>query len=487
MARVPGWYGPRAQVGGGGDMTTTLFEHVCAGAARVPADKPAVLSGHGALGYGDLLAGARGVAAALARAGVGPGDRVGLWMDKTPRAVQVLLGVLAAGAAYVPLDPRLPWRRAQALARGAGFAAVALDAAHLAHLPALVGPRAPRLVLTDADDPLQLDAALALAGDPPHVRLSTAVRLPPGSRAPPRGPAPDDLAYVLSTPDPTGTPWGVAHTHASGLAFVRWVQGRFAVNAEDVFLGHAPLHEPLAVSDLFAALGAGASVRLLTPVEGMVPSFLVRKAAEWGVTVWSSAPDVLVGMLERGELEERGLPSVRVLLLAGAPPPVPVLRRLRRAAPHARPFHLFGAAETHACTYWEVPRELPSGDAPFPLGRACEHLEAFVLDARGREAGEEGVLWVRGGGLAAGYLGDPDETARRLGPDPRGRPGRAWCTGERVRRLPGGPFARLGRADPQVETRGQRVDPAERPRTPGEEADRWTLSGEWEAKGEGGA
>src|SRR5690242_8991151 len=119
-------------------MASTLLALVLDGAGRAPPDKVAVTGGERSLTYGDLLAGARGVAAALREAGIGHGDRVGLWMDKTPACVQTLLGVLLARAAYVPLDPRAPWRRCRTIALDCGLAAVAVDAPRLATLSAFL-------------------------------------------------------------------------------------------------------------------------------------------------------------------------------------------------------------------------------------------------------------------------------------------------------------------------------------------------------------
>jgi acyl-coenzyme A synthetase/AMP-(fatty) acid ligase len=245
------------------------------------------------------------------------------------------------------------------------------------------------------------------------------------------------------------------------LAFTRWIQERFAIRHEDVFSSHAPLHFDLSISDIFASLGSGASVRLFSSTEAMLPPYLVRQIGECGITVWYSVPSALVSMLDRGGLETARLPTLRLLFFAGEVLPTPQLRRLRRALPGVGLYNLFGPTETNVCTYYEVPASLPEGlTAPVPIGRACEHMETFVLDDSGDVAGAgiEGTLWVKGGNLMQGYWNDLERTGASLRADPRGEPGLAYCTGDRVRLQPAGDYEFLGRRDHMVKTRGYRVE-----------------------------
>lgn len=433
---------------------STLVECLEAGAARAAPGKIAVAGATGALSYGDLHAGARGIAARLAAAHVGRGDRVGVWMEKSPAAVQAILGVLRAGAAYVPLDPRSPWPRCRATALDGRLAAVIVDAPKVDLLPAFLDGQAPRLVLVHGADVERGRAAPGPAVD----RLEAAAALPPAAIAPP---APDDLAYVLYTSGSTGTPKGVAHTHASGTAFVRWVQRRFEIVPDDVFSSHAPFHFDLSISDLYASLGAGASVRLLSATEGMLAPHLVRMLDAWRITVWYSVPSILASMLEHG-LAARPPRALRLLLFAGEVFPVAQLRRLRRALPGATLVNLFGPTETNVCTYHVVGPDIPEAHTePVPIGIPCEGLDTFVVDDDGRlveRPGIEGTLWVKGGHVMLGYWNAPERTAAMLRPDPRGRPGTACCTGDRVKILPDRGYEFRGRRDHMVKVRGHRVE-----------------------------
>jgi L-proline---[L-prolyl-carrier protein] ligase len=431
----------------------SLVECIEVGAAHADPDKPAVVGVDGSLSYGELLRGARGIAGRLAEAGVGAGCRVGVWMEKTPACVQAILGVLFSGAAYVPLDPLSPWPRCRAIARDCGLSALLADEPRADLLGPLLEGLAPRLVLLHGVPPERATAV----GHPTGL-LSEAAAGPP---APPARPDPDHLAYVLYTSGSTGAPKGVAHTHGSGLAFAQWVQERFGIRPEDVFSSHAPFHFDLSISDLFASMGAGASVRVLSAAQAMVAPYLARMLDPWGITVWYSVPSILVSMLASGNLEACPPRRLRLLFFAGEVFPAPQLLRLRRALPGVRLVNLFGPTETNVCTYYEVPAGLADDRTPIPIGARCEHMETFILGDDGLEVtapGVEGTLWVKGGNLMREYWNDPARTAQVLQPDPRGRPGVACCTGDRVRLLPDGNYEFRGRRDHMVKTRGYRVE-----------------------------
>lgn len=440
----------------------TLVGMVLRGASLAPG-KVAVRSSAGEITFAQLVDGAGRIATALADAGIGRGERVGVWMDKTPACVQVLLGAMMAGAAYVPLDPKAPWRRCHAILADCGLAAVFVDGPRLGQVADLLGGLAPRLLAVDGD-PAKVGG---LEPDAPPV-ATTPVALAELLARPARElpePGLDDLAYILYTSGSTGTPKGVVHTHRSGADFVKWVQDTYGITADDVFSSHAPFHFDLSISDLYASLGSGATVRLISGLEAMLPPYLVKGVADWGITVWYSVPSILVAMLESGGLETTGFGSVRILFFAGEVFPTAQLRRLRAALPGVRLANLFGPTETNVCTYYDVPDDLaaiPEG-RPIPIGRTCENLESFVLDDEGREVGggTEGTLWIRGGNLMTGYWNDPDRTAATLKADPRGRPGLAYCTGDRVRLQADGNFEFLGRRDHMVKIRGFRVDTGE--------------------------
>jgi amino acid adenylation domain-containing protein len=426
-------------------------------AGRVPSSKTAIWNADASCTYGELISRAEGIAAALHDARVGRGDRVGIWMDKTPNCVQAILGTMATGAAYVPLDPRAPWRRCRTIAEDCGFAGVIADQPRLASLGEFLRDLTPRKVIVDAPQEAISGARLPAAVE----SFASAAARNPVSLPEPK---PENLAYILYTSGSTGTPKGVIHTHLSGLAFTNWVQDRFTITPDDIFSSHAPFHFDLSISDLYASLGSGASLRLISSLEGMLAAHLVKLVTEAKITVWYSVPSILVSMLNAGEIEKHGLPTLRILFFAGEVFPTPQLKRLRRALPQVGLFNLFGPTETNVCTYYEVPSEIPEEQtAPISIGKACEHMETFVLNDAGEVVGEgvEGVLWAKGGNLMSGYWNDPKRTAATLVPDPRKGSNTkclAYCTGDFVKLQLDGNYEFLGRRDHMVKSRGFRIE-----------------------------
>ena len=435
----------------------SLIDWVVEGAGRADTQKTAIRSAQDELSYGELIQGAQSIAAELGDAGIGAGDRVGVWMSKTPACVQVLLGVMWAGAAYVPLDPRAPWVRSRKILLDCGLTGLVVDAARLEHLESMLeGHRLKRLLVDSGEDAVR-EKYPSNAGTP---WASLEAVLSAQREVQPK-PALDDLAYILYTSGSTGIPKGVVHTHRSGLAFARWIRDTFSTGQSDVFSSHAPIHFDLSISDLYSSLGSGACLHLISSTEGMLAPYLVKKVPEWGITVWYSVPSILVSMLNVGNLEEHGFGSVRTLFFAGEVFPTPQLRRLRRALPGVRMANLFGPTETNVCTYYVVPDELPDDmNEPISIGRGCEHMETFAIKDDGTEAGvgEVGILWARGDNLMQGYWNDPEKTASMLQADPRGVSGLACCTGDRVELLEDGNYKFLGRRDHMVKIRGYRVD-----------------------------
>lgn len=436
-------------------MRDTLPARVSEAAARTP-DAIAVRDGDRAMRYGELETAMHGVAARLAAAGAGAGERVGLLLPKSLEAVVALLGAMRAGAAYVPVDPGAPMRRARRILADANVAALVTTASEWERRPGLLrDPEspAPRLVLFAGATP----AGLPVPTDTLQSAASSSGALPPG-------PAAGDLAYLLYTSGSTGDPKGVMLTHRNALAFVDWAVAEVGVTGRDVLSSHAPFHFDLSVFDLYAAFVAGATVTLVPDALAYFPKPLARWIASEGVTVWYSVPTVLGKLATSGALAEASPEALRAVLFAGEVFPIPALRALQRAAPGVQLLNLYGPTETNVCTWHRVAGAIPeSRRHPLPIGHPCPYAECLVVTDEGRlaEKGEEGELWVRGASTHQGYWNDPERTARVFAPDPRpGNPLGApfYRTGDRVRWMADGQLAFLGRRDAMVKARGYRIE-----------------------------
>jgi amino acid adenylation domain-containing protein len=249
-------------------------------------------------------------------------------------------------------------------------------------------------------------------------------------------------------------------THRNALAFVEWTVARFGVGPDDHVSSHAPFHFDLSIFDLYGASMAGASLHLMAPGEEGLGASMAAAIEREAISVWYSVPSALT--LLAASAEPAAVASLRVVLFAGEVFPVKHLRRLRELVPHATLANLYGPTETNVCTYHVVPDELPPGDRPLPIGRACENQEAFALDDELAPVpvGEVGELWVRGPTVMKGYWGDAELTAQRLRQNPLHDlfPDPAYRTGDLVRPLANGELEFIGRRDHQIKSRGYRIE-----------------------------
>ena len=295
-----------------------------------------------------------------------------------------MYGILKAGAAYVPIDPWAPAERVARIIADCGIGVLVTDDARVAsartvsiraHCPALPHRRRRERSLSVA----RLGRRVRAPRDASRLRLTD-----------------QDLAYILHTSGSTGEPKGMMHTHRSGLAFVEWSTGVFAVRAEDRLANHAPLHFDLSIFDYMSAAWAAASTSIVPEEYTRIPASLSSFIEQERLSIWYSVPIALMQMQARGLLASRDLSALRLVIFGGEPYPADRLGELTRSIPHARFCHVYGVTETNVCTYHFV--RLPfATDQPPPVGRICENMEGVVLDADDRPTEGEGG---RGAGRA---------------------------------------------------------------------------------------
>ena len=433
----------------------SLLPRLLSRAAGRHADRDALVMDSTRLSYAELEAASNRFARSLLSHGVRRGDRVGLWLPKSPRAIVALYGAMKAGAAYVPVDPAAPPARLAWIARNCGVAGLVTVAERARELDEAFAGGAPMRALWYADDPADPPRAAGLPGIPwAEVEAES-------DRGPDMGGLDADLAVILYTSGSTGEPKGVMLSHRNVLAFVEWAAATFEISPEDRLANHAPFHFDLSTFDLFAGASAGAAVYPLSPRIAAFPAAVAKAWTEQRLTVWYATPSTLVLLLTRGALAERDLSALRVMLFAGEVVPAKYLRQLMSLAPRARYANLYGPTETNVCTWYEV-TQAPEDDRPLPIGRACSNDEVRVLDEAGRPVppGGAGELWVRGATVMQGYWGAPERTALVLQPIEvaPGITDLAYRTGDLVRERPDGNLEFLGRRDHQVKTRGYRVE-----------------------------
>ncbi|HYQ69970.1 amino acid adenylation domain-containing protein [Actinophytocola sp.] len=401
-------------------MTGASLHQLAIDSAVAHPARTAITCGSDELTYRELDDAANRFAHRLRDLGIGRGDRVVLWSDKSTDVLAAMQGVLRLGAAYVPMDGTAPVARAAALAADCGAAAVCTDSGRLpAATTAIAGTAAcldlrssPDVDVTPVNEPVQ----------------------------------DDDLAYVLYTSGSTGTPKGVCIGHRTARAFVDWAVAELEIGPEDRLANHAPLVFDLSVLDLYAAFAAGASVHLLAAELAYAPVQLVRFLRERRITVWYSVPSALILMLRDGGLLDRPAPAaLRAVCFAGEPFPIGGVRALAGWT-KARLLNLYGPTETNVCTFREVTPADLARDRPVPIGAACSGDTVWARRPDGTTAGpgEEGELLAAGPTVMLGYWGAPPQR----GPYP---------TGDIVRVLEDGVFDYVGRRDHTVKVRGHRI------------------------------
>ncbi len=400
-----------------------FFEH-----ARTAPAAPALVAADGTeTSYGELADRALRIAGAVADAAP-PGEAVALCLPRGADQVAALLGILAAGCAYLPVGAQQPPARRRAiLERGA-----------------------PALLLSD-------DPAVLAGADVPALTLAQALE---GRAAAPREVSPDAPAYVLFTSGSTGEPKGVEVPHRAAAHTVDVLNTLLGTGPRDRTLALAEIDFDMSVFDLFAPLSAGGSAVLVDSDARRDAAGWARTAARTGATLLNCVPALLDMLLTAAESGQAPAPPLRAVLLGGDRVGADLPGRLRALAPECRFLALGGMTEAAVhSTLLEVAEPDPAW-GHVPWGRPLPGVRCRVVDTRGNDRPDlvPGELWVGGAGLALGYRGDPGATADRF----VRADGRRWYrTGDGARYLPDGSLEFLGRLDHQVKVNGVRIETGE--------------------------
>ncbi len=437
-------------------MGFLLWEYLSTNAERYP-DRPAVAWRDVELTYRELDDLSARMATVLAADGVGPGTRVALYMPKSAYSVVAMHGISKTGAAYVPIDPNQPAKRAAFIMQDCGVRAVITTHKKLRQLEQIV-PDLPSLqsifLVDEAKKPTPDLGPVKVH----HWRELQAVT----PAAPCRETVETDPAYLLYTSGSTGNPKGVILSHRHARTFVDWGGDTFDVRPEDRLSSHAPLHFDLSVFDIYVALRSGACVVMVPDEANAFPVQLAEWIEQQRITVWYSVPSALIRILLHGNMDQRSYSHLRTVLYAGEPFPVKYLREVMDRMPTARFFNLYGPTETNVCTYLEVPRPIPPEMTDIPIGRACANTVVFAVGDDGRVIGpgEEGELYVRGPTVLLGYWGLPERTEKVLVRNPfqSAYDEPAYRTGDIVRLEADGTYVFVGRKDHMVKSRGYRIE-----------------------------
>ena len=411
---------------------STLVELFAEQVRRAP-EAEAVVFGAARLRYGELDARANRLARHLRGLGVGPGDRVGLCLERSAAVAVTLLGILKAGGAYVPLDPSYPRERLAFMVEDAGLAALVTTEELLPLLPTVSLPT----VLLDA-----------------HVRRIAAR----SNKELEDRTVPESLAYVIYTSGSTGRPKGIAIPHRAVVRLVRDTD-YIDLSPADRIAQASNISFDAATFEIWGALLSGACL-VGVPREVMLsPDDFAALLAGQRI----SALFLTTALFNQMAREvPRAFATLRRVLFGGEAVDPHWVRRVLAEGPPARLLHVYGPTESTTFSTWHPVSEVSAEGRTVPIGRPLSNTRLYVLDGdlAPAPAGVVGELFLGGDGLAWGYLGHPHLTAEKFLPDPfAGEPGcRLYRTGDRVRLLPDGNVEFVGRVDHQVKLRGFRIE-----------------------------
>lgn len=392
----------------------------------------ALSMGHDTMTYGELQERAAGLACRLHEAGARPDDAVAICLERSFDLVVGMLGILGAGAAYVPLDPAYPADRLELM---------------------LADSRA-RLLVTSS-------RLATISGSNTATVCLDRERF--AGRAWPDTPLQlDHLAYVIYTSGSTGRPKGVAMPHRALSNLIAWQVETSVVGADARTLQFTSPSFDVSFQEIFATLTAGGQLVLVDEMTRRDPRALLRLMRDREVAR-IFLPFVALQQLAVAGVSQPPLPALREVITAGEQlKTTSALVEWFTHHPQARLHNHYGPAEAHVVTAHALPDAPRDWPALPSIGRPLPGVEVLVLDEDRRPVpdGDTGEIYLAGTCLARGYLHRPELTAERFVAHVSGT-GRMYRTGDRGRWAADGTLEFLGRADDQVKIRGYRVEPGE--------------------------
>ena len=411
----------------------TLLHELFHAQVAAQGTEAAVITTTRTLTYRELADYAIYIGQKLRTLGVQPNTLVAIVMEKGWEQIAGVLGVLEAGAAYLPIDPSLPDERRTYLMANSGV----------------------RFVLTQS-------ALLASLEWPLNVHVIAVDALNPGLNTMPLPPAqtPSDLAYVIYTSGSTGRPKGVMIDHQGALNTILDINQRFNVQPQDRIFAISSLSFDLSVYDIFGALAAGAALVIPDAQGTRDPAHWAELLHHTGITIWNSAPPLMKMLIEYCGNRLGSLPEqLRLVLMSGDFIPVTLPDQIKALVPTIQVISLGGATEASIWSIFYPIEQVEPYWTTIPYGRPLSNQRFYVLNDQLEPCPTwvPGQLYIGGSGLALGYWHDEAKTQASFFHHPTTGE-RLYRTGDLGRFLPDGQIEFLGREDFQVKVRGYRIE-----------------------------
>lgn len=387
---------------------------------------PATIFEDEQLSYRELNERANQLGHYLRSLGIGPESLVGICMRRTNQMVIGLLGILKAGAAYVPLDPQYPAERLKFMLQDA-------------QIKALVTQTDLQGVL-----PEKVEHVVCLDKDWPVISTENTVNVRSGVTA-------GNVAYLVYTSGSTGKPKGAAIEHHSTQGLMHWARREFGQETLAGVLAASSICFDMSVFEIYVPLSWGGAVIM---AENVLQ--LNNLPAKSLVTLISTVPSAIAELSRLGWIPE----TTKSALLAGEVLPEKIVNQVFECTNIEKVWNLYGLSEDTSYTTAALMEKGKS--SPVTIGRPIANRQLYVLDTQLQPVpqGVTGELYVSGEGLARGYSNRPELTAERFLPNPFSSEAgaRMYRTGDLVRYRPDGKLECLGRIDHQLKIRGYRIE-----------------------------
>jgi amino acid adenylation domain-containing protein len=388
-------------------------------------DATAVISETGSLTYSELNKRANRLAHHLRSLDVGPEELVGVCLERSVDLIAALLGVIKAGAAYVPIDPAYPRTRLKFMLEDAQI----------------------RVLITE-------ESLLHFSQDLPVIRVSVdgdrRVIAQMSDENPVNVTLPDNHAYIIYTSGSTGRPKGIEITHRSVATLLAWARDFYTPEEMEGVLVSTSICFDISVFEIFAPLTQGTKCILAKNALALPELSNANQ-----VTLLDAVPSAVAELVRMNGIPD----SVRMVNLPGEPLSASLVEQVFEQKTVERAVNLYGPSEdTTFSTYALLTRQ---DTLPPPIGRPVSNTQIYILDKHFQlvPARVPGELYISGDGVSRGYLNRPAQTAERYLPNPYGPPGsRMYKTGDLARYRLDGNLEYLGRIDHQVKIRGFRIE-----------------------------
>ncbi len=406
----------------------TCIHHLFEEEVRKNPESIAVVFQNQSMTYRELDDKAHKLSCYLHKLGAGSETFIGVFMERSIEIIVAILGVLKAGAAYIPLDPDYPEERIKFMIQDSEVPIILTLKALISQLP---DKGSHRTIILD-------DPSIYSISEDNTISVE-----------------PSNLAYIIYTSGTTGTPKGVMCTHQGVSNLVKAQNRIFHIKPGSKVLQFASFSFDASVSEIFTTLSIGATL-YMAPLEELIPGPpLLNTLAEYEITHITLPPSTLAVM------QYRELPSLETLVVAGESCPVEIAQTWRK---ERRFINAYGPSEATVCATTMV----CNGDnsITIPIGKPIDNVTLYILDDSLNPVpiGNPGQLYIGGMGVAVGYLKSPDPDREKFIPNPfkhTNRHNRLYKTGDIARLLPDGNFEFIGRADTQVKLRGFRIELSE--------------------------